>query len=232
MLFISLKSAYKHIEPILVAVDCIVLGVDGNRLRVLLFKREVEPSSGEWSLIGSFVKKNESIDAAGKRILHSLTGLSNIYMEQLFCFGDSDRDPGDRVISVAYWSLIDITNNDLEFEYQNHRSKWFALNELPELVLDHDQMINHAIARLRQKTRFEPVAFELLPKEFTMKQLINVYEAIYGQEFDDRNFRRRIVQRNLIQKLEKKDPSTSKKGSYLYVLNRKFHQSLSGDLIF
>lgn len=227
-----MNSTYKHSEPLLVAVDCVVFGVDGNTLRVLLFKREVEPSSGEWSLVGSFVNRNESLDDAGKRILHSLTGLEDIYMEQLYCFGDCDRDSGDRVISVVYWSLVEITNNDLEFTYQNHESKWFALSELPELVLDHKNMIDKGIERLRRKTRFEPVAFELLPKEFTMKQLLNVYEAIYGEELDDRNFRRKIKQKNLVKRLAKKDRSTSKKGSYLYSMNEDFHETLNGDFLY
>ncbi len=225
-------AAYLHTEHILVAVDSIVFGVDGNKLRVLLFRREVEPASGEWSLIGSFVNKNESLDDAGKRILYSLTGLEDIYMEQLYCFGDTKRDPGDRVISVAYWSLIDITNNDLEFEYDNHQSKWFAVDDLPELILDHGQMIEKAMERLRRKTRFEPIAFELLPKEFTMKQLMNVYEAIYGEELDDRNFRRKITQKDLVKRLAKKDWSTSKKGSYLYVLNKDFHKTLNSDFLY
>ena len=217
---------YKAAKGILVAVDSIIFGVRDNKLNLLVFEREVDPLKGNWSLIGSFVGMNESVDDAAKRILKELTGLENIFMEQLHCFGKTHRDPGARVISIAYWSLIRIDQNNIAFSAKNHRAKWVPLNKMPRLVLDHNQMVEKAINHLREQARFYPIGFELLPKEFTLSQLKKVYEAIFDNQIDDRNFRKKILRSQLLIDLKKKDMTTSKKGSFLYNFNEERYKHL------
>ncbi len=217
---------YKGDHHILVAVDSIIFGMKDNTLHLLLFKREIDPLAGEWSLIGQFVDKDEDVNFAAKRILKELTGLANIYMEQLHCFGNKDRDPGGRVISIAYWSLIKVDITDLDIRIKDHQAKWIPLKSLPSLVLDHSDMVSKAITRIRERARFYPIGFELLPLEFTIPQLLKVYEAILAIEIDDRNFRKRILKSGLLTKLGKKDMTTSKKGSFLYAFNEKRYKEL------
>lgn len=217
---------YSNASPILVAVDCIIFGVQNNELKLLVFKREVEPLAGQWSLIGDFIRKDEAVSVAAERVLKELTGLTDIYMEQLHSFGAVDRDLGDRVISIAYWSLIRIDQVHLKFKIENHESEWVPFNQLPPLVLDHNDMIEKAIRTLRERAKFHPIGFELLPSEFTLPQLLMVYQAIYNQEIDDRNFRKKILKSGLLEQLNKKDKSTSKKGSYLYRFNRETYAKL------
>lgn len=208
------------------AVDNIIFGFKDDALHLLLFKREVTPGAGEWSLIGAFVNIQENVDDAAERVLFELTGLKNLFMEQLHCFGDADRDPGGRVISVAYWSLIKVNINELELNIENHIAKWFKLDEVPSLIFDHSEMVSMAITKLRERARFYPVGFELLPKEFTMPQLLKVYEAIFDSKIDDRNFRKKILKSGLLLNLNKKDKTTSKKGSFLYQFDEDRYKTL------
>jgi len=223
---LSQHHSYTSADGLLVAVDSIIFGVRENKLNLLVFEREVEPLAGNWSLIGSFVGKDEDVDMAASRILKDLTGLENVFMEQLHCFGDVHRDPGGRVLSIAYWSLIRIDQNNLQISAKDHRARWVPLNDLPSLVLDHNQMVEKAIRRLREQARFHPVGFELLPTEFTMPQLLKVYQAIFDEQIDDRNFRKKILKSELLIDLKRKDMSTSKKGSFLYSFNEDRYQLL------
>lgn len=222
----SPAQRYRNAQPLLAAVDCIIFGVDENILKLLVFKREVEPLAGQWSLLGSFINADESVDSAAERVLKELTGLENLYMEQLRCYGQADRDPGERVLSIAYWSLIR-ADHYREFSIADHHAEWVAVSELPELVLDHPQMVQDAVNHLRERAKFHPVGFELLPEQFTLPQLLRVYEAIFGRSLDDRNFRKKLLKANLIERLDKKDMSTSKKGSYLYKFKKQTYRKLS-----
>ncbi|WP_236025591.1 NUDIX hydrolase [Algoriphagus oliviformis] len=222
-----LALLYENVRPLLIAVDCIIFGVQDTELKLLIFKREVEPLAGAWSLLGSFVNRDESVDTAAERILFELTGLEDIYMEQLHCYGALDRDPGGRVVSIAYWSLIRVDQNHLEFNVRSHEAKWVSLDKIPDLVLDHRDMVERAIANLREKARFKPVGFELLPEEFTLGQLLKVYEAIFDHPIDSRNFRKKLLNSGLLIPLTKKDKSTSKKGSFLYKFNQETYRQLS-----
>lgn len=222
----TVLKTYNGQGSFLLAVDCIVFGVAENKLRLLVFEREVEPFAGHWSLLGSFVNPSESISNAAGRVLHELTRLDNIYMEQLHCFGEPNRDPGGPVVSIAYWSLIKINQTEIEFNVDNHRAKWVGVDEMPELVLDHGDMVTMAINRLRERARFYPVGFELVPKEFTLLQLLRVYEAIFDRKIDDRNFRKKIIKSGLLSPLDKKDKSTSRKGSYLYQFDEGTYREL------
>lgn len=210
----TLKKYNKN-QEISVAVDCVIIGYDQKKLSVLLFKREVNPFKGSWSLLGEVPDAKTSMDKSAKDIIFKLTGVKDIYLSQLKTYGDLDRDPLERVISIVYYSLIrvDVFN---KIDLKKHNAKWFDLNEIPEIILDHDLMINDAISKLREIAKTKPLGFRLLPKLFTLPQLQNLYECIYNNEFDSRNFRKKILQSGFLEKTSKKDKSSSRKGAYLY----------------
>lgn len=199
----------------LVALDCIIFGFDRNGLKLLLIKRDFEPEKGKWSLMGGFLKRDESLDDAADRILHTLTGLKNVYLEQLYGFGEVDRDPVERTISIAYYALINIKKHDKEL-VEEYGARWFPVEDLPDLIFDHPQMVDAAKARLKYRASHEPVGFELLPERFTMPELQILYEDIYETKLDKRNFRRRILSTNVLNKTDEKQKKYSKKGAYLY----------------
>jgi ADP-ribose pyrophosphatase YjhB (NUDIX family) len=209
-----LKS-YSFEDKVLMAVDCIIFGFDKEDLKILLIKRDLEPRKGELSLMGGFLKKNEVLDEAASRILFKLTGIHNVYMEQLYIFSKVDRDPVERTVSVAYYALINIEDHNEELNKQ-YSAKWFSISEIPNLIFDHNKMVQHAIRRLRYKTSKDPIGFELLPQKFTMRQLQKLYEAILNEKLDKRNFINKINALGILVKLEDKDMTSSKKGSFLY----------------
>lgn len=213
------KRNYYHEHPkFYVAVDCIIFGFKNGKLSLLLLKRNFEPSKGKWSLMGGFVQKDESVDDAAKRILRDLTGLDDVYMEQVSAFGEIERDPGERVISVAYYALINIDDYNKEL-VQKHNAFWASINELPTLIFDHREMVDKARNLMKQKVGRKPVGFNLLPKLFTLTQLQTLYEAIYGESLDKRNFRKRIAELELIEQTDEIDKSGSKRGARLYRYN-------------
>lgn len=216
---------YQDHDRLLIAVDCIIFGFDGKEIKALMVKRGFAPELGKWSLIGGFVNKKESVDAAATRILGQLTGLTAIYMEQLYCFGSVERDPGGRVISVAYFALIKIADYD-EHLMLNHQAKWFSLNRIPAMVFDHKQMIRLARERLRQKASHYPLGFALLPDKFTLRQLQSLYEAIYETALDKRNFTRKMLSLNILNKLDEKEKESSRKGAFYFVFDRKKYADL------
>ncbi|MET0244491.1 MAG: NUDIX domain-containing protein, partial [Flavitalea sp.] len=220
---------YKDYDRLLLAVDCIIFGFDGQRIKSLLIKRGFEPLIGQWSLMGGFVKSDESVDDAAKRVLKQLTGLDNIYMEQLNCYGDPSRDPGGRVVSVAYFALISINEHEGEELLLEHNAEWFSFDEFPPLIFDHAQMIMHARERLQQKVANHPIGFELLPDKFTLPQLQSLYEAIYESPVDKRNFTRKILSLEILEKLDEKERSTSKKGAFLYVFDQEKYKKLESE---
>lgn len=210
---------YKKEDHLLLAVDCIIFGFDGSRIKALLIRRNFDPGRGKWSLMGGFVRKKESVREAAVRVLNQLTGLTDIYMEELGCFGEVDRDPGGRVVSVAWFALINL--NDYRAELmEEHHSRWFELDELPRLLFDHNQMIRLAQERLKEKVAAHPAGFTLLPRKFTLQQLQGLYEAIYEKKMDKRNFTRRILDLGILKKLEEKEKSGSRKGAFLYVFEK------------
>ncbi|MDP5229141.1 MAG: NUDIX hydrolase [Cellulophaga sp.] len=217
---------YNKEDKVLLALDCIIFGFDHEGLKILLIKRDFEPERGKWSLIGGFLKEEETLDQAAIRVLHRLTGLDNIFMEQLYTFSKIDRDPVERTLSVAYYALIDIASHD-EKLIQKFSAKWFSLKELPNLIFDHDQMLEKAIARLRRRARSKPIGFELLPEKFTMPQLQKLYESILDEKLDKRNFISRVNALKILIKLDQKDMQVSKKGAYLYRFDeKKYHQKV------
>jgi len=209
---------YETEDKVLLAVDCIIFGFDQEDLKILLIKRGFEPEMGKWSLVGGFLKKEETLEAAATRILNLYTGLDNIYMEQVDTFSEVDRDPVERTISTAYYALIDIKEHSKNL-IQQFSANWFSVSKAPHLIFDHDKMIQHALRRLRNRAATEPIGFDLLPEKFTMRQLQKLYEAIWDTKFDKRNFVNKINSLNILDKLDKKDMTTSRKGSYLYQFN-------------
>ncbi len=219
-------NKYKGQHKVLVAVDCIIFGFDGKDLKLLLIQRGFEPEKNKWSLMGGFLEANESLDVAANRILKQLTGLEDIYMEQLKAFGDVKRDPAERTISVSYFALIDIKRYEKQITHDYH-AEWFLVNERPKLIFDHDEMVMLAQKQLRYKAAIQPILFELLPKEFTIPQLQNLYEGVYETTFDKRNFIRKLMSTGLLIKLLVKDKTGSRKGAFLYKLDkRKYNAKL------
>lgn len=218
---------YSDFPKILIAVDAIIFGFNENEfdLKLLLLKRNFEPEKGKWSLMGGFVAPDESLDQSAQNIVSRLTGLDNVYMEQLFAFGDINRDAGGRIISVAYFSLLKINDHDSKL-VKKHGAFWISLNELPELIFDHHEMVEKALRKLRIRARTQPIGFELLPKKFTIPQLQRLYEAIYQMPFDKRNFRRKLLAMGLLEKLDEKEKLTSKKGAFYYQFNKAKYEEL------
>ena len=211
---------YNEHSKVWVSVDVIIFGFDEGKLKVLIGRRQMDPGRGEWSLYGGFVAADENIDEAASRTLSELTGLRNLYMRQVGAFGSVDRDPGERVISIAYYALINVKDYD-ERVRMEHSVEWMDVNELPKLYSDHNEMIRKALKLMRQKLRTEPIGFRLLPSLFTLTQLQKLYEAVNGEELDKRNFRKRIKEMDFIEKTELIDKTGSKRGAYLFRFNRK-----------
>ncbi len=175
------------------------------------------PGKDKWSLMGGFVEEHESLDEAAKRVLYQLTGLENVYMDQVGTFGDPDRDPGARVISVAYCALLNFDDQDHQ-RVNDNDAHWIPFDEMPELFFDHPQIVAKALEYLRQQVHRKPLVFQFLPELFTLSQLQAVYEAILGEKLDKRNFRKRIMESNSLEKTEFIDKSNSKRGATLYRL--------------
>ncbi|MGE5519849.1 MAG: NUDIX hydrolase [Candidatus Dadabacteria bacterium] len=213
-------TQYSGQRHILVAVDCIIFGFDGVDLKVLLIKRGFEPEMGKWSLMGGFLRSTETLDQAANRVLNELTGLEDVYLEQLHTYSDLTRDPEERTISVAYFALIDIHRYEKQLS-ENYHAEWFSLKEKPKLIFDHDEMVLKAQKRLRYKAALHPILFELLPLKFTIPQLQNMYEEVYATTFDSRNFTRKLLSTGLLVRQSVKDKSGSRKGAYYYKLDQR-----------
>ena len=179
--------------------------------------------------MGGFLNKNETLDDAAARILYRLTGVHDIYLEQLYSFSEVNRDPVERTISTSYCAIINIENRNEEL-IENFGAKWFSLSNVPNLIFDHEHMVDKAIKRLRLRTSINPIGFELLPEKFTMRQLQKLYEAILDKELDKRNFISKINSMDILVKLNEKDMSYSTKGSYLYKFDQnKYDKKQSND---
>lgn len=208
----------------LVAVDCIVFGFDGERLKLLLVKRGLEPEINKWSLIGGFVGAHESPDDAASRVLKKNTGLEGIYLEQLHIYGEPHRDPIERTLSVGYFALIDIHKYEAQLS-DEYQAEWFLISESPKLIFDHAKMVADARKKLRYKAALHPILFEMLPKKFTIPQLQMLFEEVNDMKIDTRNFSRKISSTGLLIKLEEKDKSGSKKGAFYFKLDKKKYKA-------
>jgi 8-oxo-dGTP diphosphatase len=217
------QKFYSEFPQFYVSVDCIIFGFSEGELNLLLLKRNMEPAKGLWSLPGGFIKAQENAEEAASRVLSALTGIESPYLDQLRLFSAVDRDLGQRVLSIAYYALVNVADYDRELVFQ-HNAYWRNINDLPDLIFDHSDMVKQALKRLRRKASTEPVGFNLLPERFTVPQLQALYEAIYGRNIDKRNFRKKIQSMDFLEKSDLKDKSTSKRGAYLYTFNTERYE--------
>lgn len=209
------QNLYQNHDKHYVAVDCVIFGYEEEALKVLLYHRGFEPSIGKWSLLGGFVKSDETLGDAARRVLYNITGLQNIYQEQVHSFSKPDRDPAGRVISVAYYALIRIKQQDSDL-VREHGAHWWPVSRLPKLVFDHKDMIDESLLRLQKKAGMELIGKELLGDHFTLTHLRKLYEAIFQREIDAGNFRKKILSLDVLHNTGIKDKTESKKGAYLY----------------
>jgi 8-oxo-dGTP diphosphatase len=224
-------------------VDCVVFGLDADELEVLLIRRALEPFAGRWALPGGFVHVDETVDDAARRELQEETGLENIYLEQLYTFGGLDRDPRERVVTVAYYALVKLSEHSVRatiayyalVKLSEHSVRattdaadaaWFAITDMPELAFDHGEIFEVALARLRNKLRYQPIGFELLPKKFTLTQLQRMYEVILERPLDKRNFRKKILAMDLLVELDEVQKDVAHRAARLYKFDDRRYKKL------
>lgn len=181
-----------------VTVDLVIFTIQENKLKILLVNRDVEPFKGKWALPGGFVQVYESLEDAAKRELVEETGVENVYLEQLYSFGNPKRDPRGRVITISYFALINSENIKLNASTDVSEAKWFSISMMPTLAFDHKEILDYAIKRLKWKFEYTSVAFSLLPKKFTISQVQKVYEIIFNKKFDKRNFFKKILSLDIL----------------------------------
>jgi len=215
---------YKNKDSFLVAVDCIIIGFRENELHILVARRPFEPFIGGWSLMGGFVNAQENIKEAAKRVVVEFTGIDDIYLEQVGAYGDIDRDV-ERVISIAYYALVDIDQFDTSLA-QKYDARWVRITQLPELIFDHNIMVKDTITLLQRRTAVKPIGFNLLGEQFTLPTLQSLYESIFQEPIDKRNFRKKLLTMDILEKLEEKDKSSSKKGAFYYKFNKEKYDLL------
>ena len=216
---------YKDQEKFYVSVDCLILGFKNDKLYLLISKRKFEPLKGQDSLMGGFVRSDESLSQTVSRVVFEYTGIQDVFMEQVGAYGEIGRDIGERVVSLAYYALIDIQSFDEQL-CKVHNARWQELDKVGNLIFDHNQILNDTIEILRNKAATKPLGFNLLPEKFTLPQLQSLYEAIYQTELDKRNFRKKILEMNILEKQEDKDKSSSKRGAFYYKFNKEKYDQL------
>lgn len=214
-----MEQLYKHPKHY-VAVDCVIFGYMEGELKLLLYPRAFTPHQGEWSLIGGFLQEGEDLDAAAKRVLSIRAGMNDIYMEEVGCFSAINRDSASRVVSVAYYALVDIEKQDIEV-LNAHNSVWWSIDELPEMVFDHEEIVEKAMETLQTRANEKLLGKELLPEMFTLLQLRNVYEAIFRRPLELANFRKKILSLDVLERLNIKNKTESRKGAYYYTFKEE-----------
>lgn len=217
------KYCYQYPHPSVTA-DCVIFGFDGSQLQVLLVERGVEPYKGKWALPGGFMRIDESAEDCALRELKEETGLSTAYIKQFHAFTTPDRDPRERVVTIAYYALVKLQN--VEGGDDAARAQWFSLDDVPALAFDHDEILRKAERELRHQIHFEPVGFELLPEKFTMKSLQQLYEAILNVRFDRRNFYNKMLHLGILTQVDEATNKSSKKEPFLYRFNPSMYQEM------
>ncbi|AFY74302.1 ADP-ribose pyrophosphatase [Synechococcus sp. PCC 7502] len=216
---------YKFPKPSL-TVDCVVFGLDDQDLKVMLIQRGVPPFEGQWALPGGFVALDECLEAAALRELQEETGITQVFLEQLYTFGAVGRDPRDRVITVAYYALINLSEHQIQATTDAKAAAWFSVANPPPLAFDHEQILSVALNRLKGKVRYEPIGFELLPTKFTLTQLQKLYETILGQNLDKRNFRKKILSMDLLIPLDEMEKDVKHRAARLYQFDEQKYLDL------
>jgi hypothetical protein len=215
------------------SIDCVIFGFKNSQLYILLVKHGEGISIGQWALPGGWIKYDESVDDAANRILTAQTSVSNIYLEQLRTFGDIDRYPVKRVITVAYCALVNPEDFEIHPGTTVSDAQWFHIKEVPTMVYDHKKILDAGFKHLKQKVQHEPIGFNLLPKKFTLHQLQELYEAILEKKLDKPNFRRKLTKMNLLVPCNEKQKDVSHRAASLFRFDKKVYDKLiEGGFIF
>jgi 8-oxo-dGTP diphosphatase len=217
--------SYPYARPAL-AVDCVVFGLDEADLAVLVIRRGIEPFANKWALPGGFVHLDETLDDAARRELAEETGLGRVYLEQLHTFGGLDRDPRERVVTVAYYALVNLEGHRVKAATDAREAAWFAVGDLPALAFDHEAIVTMALERLRDQVRHRPVGFELLPPKFTLTKLQQLYEKILERPLDKRNFRKKVLGMGLLEELDEVEQDVAHRAARLYRFDKKRYREL------
>jgi 8-oxo-dGTP diphosphatase len=214
----TVSFSYQFPRPAL-TVDCVIFGLDNEGLMVLLIKRGLDPFRGRWALPGGFVHIDETVDEAARRELREETGLQRVFLEQLYTLGDLDRDPRERVVTIGYYALINLHDHRLKAASDAANTAWFDIVDLPRLAFDHDAIIEMALKRLKSKVRYCPIGFELLPRKFTLSQLQRMYETVLARPLDKRNFRKKVLQLDMLEELDEVEQDVAHRAARLYRFN-------------
>jgi 8-oxo-dGTP diphosphatase len=217
---------YEYARPAL-TVDCVVFGLDDGDLKVLLIQRDRPPFAGRWALPGGFVNVDEDLETAARRELEEETGVSKVYLEQLYSFGDVDRDPRERVVSVAHYALVKLSDHRIKAATDARDAAWFAVSDLPTLAFDHDRIVAMALTRLKGKVRYQPIGFELLPPKFTLSQLQRLYEVVLEAPLDKRNFRKKILSMGFLEELDEIEQDVAHRAARLYRFDKQKYRELT-----
>ena len=220
-----MSSTFEYPRPAL-AVDAVVFGLDDEDLKVLLIRRDLEPFRDKWALPGGFVRIEESLEQAVRRELQEETGIAQVFLEQLYTFGAVDRDPRERVVAVAYYALVKLSDHRIKAATDARDAAWFAVSEARGLAFDHERILTVALERLKNKVRYQPIGFELLPPQFTLSQLQRLYETILEQPLDKRNFRKKILGMDFLVALDEVQKDVAHRAARLYRFDRKKYQQL------
>lgn len=219
----ELKYCYKHPHPA-VTTDSVIFGFDGTKLKVLLIERGQEPHKARWAFPGGFVRMDESCEEGALRELQEETNMSCSYMEQFRTYSNPNRDPRERIITVAYLALV--KTQEVQAGDDASKAQWFDINEVPQLAFDHDVILRDALKHLRERIHFQPIGFELLPEKFTMRQLQNLYESILDVHFDRGNFSKKMLHFNILTPLDETVRPTPKREARLYRFNKESYDDL------
>lgn len=221
-----MSYTYEYPRPAL-TVDCVVFGLDEEDLKVLLIRRGVEPYQGKWALPGGFVRMDESLEDAARRELQEEAGVRPNLLEQLYTFGAPDRDPRGRVVSVAYFALVKLSDHRVHAATDAKEAAWFSVWDAPKLAFDHGDILATALQRLKGKVRYQPIGFELLPPKFTLTQLQRMYEKILERELDKRNFRKKILSMDLLVETDEVEQGVRHRAARLYRFDRRKYDRLA-----
>ncbi|MBN4050423.1 NUDIX hydrolase [Desulfobulbus sp. AH-315-M07] len=208
-------------------VDCIVFGLDDKELKVMLIQRDLPPFEGKWALPGGFVRVDETLEEAARRELEEETGLHRVFLEQLYTFGAVDRDPRERVVSVAYNALVKLSDHKVQAATDARDAAWFGVHDVPSLAFDHADILHMALERLKGKLRYQPVGFELLPKKFTLSQLQRLYELVLERDLDKRNFRKRVLAMDLLIETDEVEQDVAHRAARLFRFDERKYRRLA-----
>lgn len=220
-----MPSTYEFPRPAL-TVDAVVFGLDDEDLKVLLIRRDLPPFEGKWALPGGFVRVGESLEDSVRRELQEETGIAQVFLEQLYTFGDVDRDPRERIVTVAYYALVKLSDHRIMAATDARDAAWFAVSETRGLAFDHERILAAALERLKGKVRYQPIGFELLPPQFTLSQLQHLYETILEKSLDKRNFRKKLLGMDFLVPLDEVQKDVAHRAARLYRFDRKKYQQL------